>query len=252
MNPAEFANIAAAESSHWWYRGMGEILLQELDRQTAGHPIARVLDAGCGTGATAQTLTQRYGWQVIALDASPVAIQWLKSRPLPALQASATSIPLADASCDAIVSLDLLVHLTPGDEAAALSEFARVLRPGGLLFLRAAAFPWLRSRHSHFIDERQRFTRPQLTSLTQAAGLQTLRCTYLNTLPLPLALLKFRLLEPLLRQKPATGLSPLPPWLDALLHHSLRQEARWLRTGRTLPLGQSLLLTAQRPRTPGP
>jgi len=31
MNPAEFANIAAAEQRLWWYRGMRRILFDVLD-----------------------------------------------------------------------------------------------------------------------------------------------------------------------------------------------------------------------------
>ena len=38
-------------------------------------------------------------------------------------------------------------------------EFARVLKPGGLLVLRASALDSLRNRHSIFAMERQRFSR---------------------------------------------------------------------------------------------
>ncbi len=246
MNPVEFSNIAAAERSFWWYRGMREILFDQLDRLTPGRHIRRVLDAGCGTGATALDLTRRYGWQVIGLDASPIATQWLRSCGLPALQGDVAGLPFPVASCDAVVSCDVLVYVAPGDEITAFAEFARVVRPGGLLVLRVAAFQWLRSRHSIFVGERQRFTRPQILKLAAASGFQPLCCTYLNGLALPLAWAKFRLLEPLFNRQPASGVGAMPAWLDSLLLSVLRYERAWLKRGHALAIGQSILLVAER------
>ncbi len=246
MNPAEFSNIAAAERSFWWYRGMREILFDTLDRLTPGRGISRVLETGCGTGATALDLTESYGWQVIGLDASPIAMQWLRSRGLRALQGDISRLPVAAACCDAVVSCDVLPHLAAGEEAAAFSECARVIRPGGLLILRVAAFKWLRSRHSIFVGERQRFTRSLILELARASGFQPLRCTYLNCLALPGAWAKFRLIEPLFNSQPASGVGAMPAWLDWLLLSALRAERAWLKRGHNLPIGQSILLIAER------
>jgi hypothetical protein len=73
-----------------------------------------------------------------------------------------------------------------------------------------------------------------------------LRCTYLNSLLVPVALLKFRLWEPLLRKPPESGVQPVAPWLDWLLHMPLAMEAAWLGAGRNLPVGQSLLLIGEK------
>ena len=69
-----------------------------------------------------------------------------------------TALPFAVEAFDALLSMDVLVHLKRGEEVRALSEFARVLKPGGLLVLRLGALNALRSRHSEFVRERQRFT----------------------------------------------------------------------------------------------
>ena len=50
MNPAGFANIAAAEQDFWWYRGMRQILFRMLDPIARERDFHRVLEAGCGTG----------------------------------------------------------------------------------------------------------------------------------------------------------------------------------------------------------
>jgi len=71
--------------------------------------------------------------------------------------------------------------------------------------------------------------------------------TYANSLLLPVALAKFRIWEPLLRKPPASGLAPIPGWLNRLLEWPLRIEAGILAMGLNLLLGQSLILIGEKP-----
>ena len=127
-----------------------------------------------------------------------------------------------------------------------MAEMARVAAPGGLVVLRVAAFDILRSRHSDFILEKQRYRRPRLVRLAETHGFRVLRATYCNSLLLPVALFMFRIWEPLLRKPPSTGVHPLPGWLNALLGLALKLEAAWLGAGLNFPVGQSLLLLAEK------
>src|SRR4051794_1645981 len=250
MNPAELAHIARAEPEHWWYRGMRSILSRVLSPYSRGRSIHRVLDAGCGTGDNAAWWQSRYGWHLFPTDLEATALQYARHRPLRNLvQANVGCLPFSDASFDLVFCLDVLVHLPCGDETEALSELFRVLRSGGLLVLRAAALETLRSRHSEFIEERQRFTRRRLMQTAVGSGFRVRHCTYANSLLLPVALAKFRLWEPLWRQPPASGLAPVPTWLNTLLSAVLALEAKWLGRGRSLPLGQSLILLGEKPAT---
>ncbi|MFM9890404.1 MAG: methyltransferase domain-containing protein [Rickettsiales bacterium] len=90
---------------------------------------ARVLDVGCGTGMF-RTLTaeKRPHWQWIGLDIAPGMCAQAQRMGV-VLQANAASIPLADASVDAVVS-SLCLQWVP-DLNAAMGELQRVLRPGG-------------------------------------------------------------------------------------------------------------------------
>ncbi|MEN6602904.1 MAG: class I SAM-dependent methyltransferase [Bryobacteraceae bacterium] len=247
MNPAEFANIAAAEQNHWWYRGMLRILFGLLDRHIASLQPQRVAEAGCGTGYIAALLEQKYGWHIFPADIGWQGLARARAAGLERLvQADVMRLPFADASCDLVLSLDVVVHLDRGQEGNAFHEFARVLRPGGRLVMRVAAFDALRSRHSVFIDERQRFTRGRLVKCARGQGLRVVRATYCNSLLVPVAWFMFRVWEPLIGKAPATGIELPPRWLNALLELPLRAESLWLRAGLNLPAGQSLLLVAEK------
>jgi hypothetical protein len=126
------------------------------------------------------------------------------------------------------------------------SELARVLAPGGLLVLRTPALEALRSRHSEFVLERQRFTRGRLLRAIRECGIRVRRCTYASFLLLPAALLKFRLWEPLLGGPPASGVKPVAGWLDSLLYGCLRAESAWLGRGLNFPAGQTLIVIGEK------
>lgn len=248
MNPAEFANIARAERDLWWYRGQRRILFRILDPFLTGRRIERVLEAGCGTGYFSGVLRDRYGWRMTPLDLGAEGLAYARQAGIERLtQADIAHLPYRAGSFDAVVSMDVLVHFPPGEEARPAAELARVLRPGGLLVLRVSALDLLRSRHSEFAQERQRFTAVRLRTLMEAQGIRVLRLTCANTLLLPVALFKFRVWEPLLRRPPASGVEPVPAWLDSLLHAPLALEASLTGAGIDLPLGQSLILIGEKP-----
>ncbi len=247
MNPAEFSNIAAAERDLWWYRGMQAILFRLLDPIASDHKFNHVLEAGCGTGFMSALLADRYNWRITSLDFDPRGLRYNLPR---FTQATITTLPFADSSFDAVISLDVIPHLALGDEQLAFAEFARVLKPGGFLILRAAAFDFLRSNHSKFISETQRFTLRQLRRLAHNSNLDIVRATYANSFLLPVAAFKFRIWEPLTRRPPASGVAPVPRWLDSLLRTPLRLEAALIGAGMSLPIGQTAILISRRPSSP--
>jgi SAM-dependent methyltransferase len=247
MNPAEFANIANCERDFWWYRGMHKILFRLLDRHLAGRRVGRALEAGCGTGYVSSLLQRDRHLPVIPMDLSADGLRYARAMGVgKPVQGDATSLPFASGSFDLVLSLDVLAHLTRGAELGAAQEMARVLAPGGLIVVRSSALDILRSRHSEFAFERQRFTRRRLRGLMESAGFRVVRCTYANSLLMPVALAKFRIWEPLQRGPASTGLEHVAPWLDRLLYAPLAVEAAWLGAGLNFPTGQSLLLIGER------
>jgi len=109
----------------------------ELTERAVAHwglpPGARVLDLGCGTGASVEHLrTQRRMW-AMGLDVSAPLLREGRERQagLPLLQASGERLPVAAGSVDAVLAECTLSLMA--DLGQALAECHRVLRPRGLL-----------------------------------------------------------------------------------------------------------------------
>ena len=247
MNPAEFANIAKCEKEFWWYRGMRAIFDRMVEPHLAGRRIARALEAGCGTGYFSHLLQTEREWPVVPVDISAEGLRYARAMGVQRLaQADISALPFATNAFDLVLSMDVLPHLPRGAEDGAIAEFGRVLAPGGLLMIRVAALDILRSRHSQFAHEVQRFTRKRLEASVTRAGVRVLRCTYANALLMPVSFTKFRIVEPLLRQPAASGVEPVAPWLDRALYRALRAEAAWIGAGHDFAAGQSLVLIGEK------
>jgi len=245
MNAEEIRNIRITEETFWWFRGMRAILWPWLDHILIRFHAPRVAELGCGTGGFAAHFTKRYKHPVVAMDLEPAGLRHARELGLDELVCGdIQAVPLASESIDLLLSLDVIVHLERGKEDAALQEFCRVLKPGGVLLIRVAALDELHSRHSEYTWERQRFTKQRLRNALERAGFSIERIGYFNSLLMPVAWFKFRVWEPLTDAKPTSSLAPLPGWLNGTLSFPLRIEAICSKAGWTFPLGQSLICSA--------
>lgn len=93
---------------------------------------ASVLELGCGAGRDGVILAGS-GAAYVGIDLSPAAVEICRERGLDAREASATALPLAEDSVDAVWSMSTLMHLTDDQQRQAIAEVARVVRPGGLV-----------------------------------------------------------------------------------------------------------------------
>ncbi|WP_438445955.1 class I SAM-dependent methyltransferase [Gorillibacterium sp. sgz5001074] len=99
-------------------------------------PSSRILEVGCGTGRTA-CHAAALGHEVTGLDIRPDMIAKAKLRaeegklPVRFMTGDAAALPFPDGSFDTVLVESVTVF---ADTAAALSEYLRVLRPGGRLF----------------------------------------------------------------------------------------------------------------------
>lgn len=183
MNPEEYTLMYHVEETHWWYRGLRGMIWDALKTYGPSSPY-RVLDIGCGTGATLSRLTGEA--LAVGVDVSTTALKHSRERGITALgNASAIALPFADRSFDCVLIMDVLYHRGVPDKVAALREAQRVLVQGGVLLVNVPAYEWLRSAHDHAVHTDKRFTRSEVAALLQQAALSPTRLTYWNTLLFP-------------------------------------------------------------------
>ena len=108
-----------------------------------------VLDVGCGSGATPAYLAQTRGCRVMGVDILPRMID--RARELAVRKglseltefrvADAQDLPFPDNQFDAVITESVTAF--PADKQRAVSEYARVLKPGGYVGLNEST--WLKT-----------------------------------------------------------------------------------------------------------
>jgi SAM-dependent methyltransferase len=246
VNPGEYQKMYDLEEGYWWFvarRKLALDLLAEFADKSA--PPYDLLDLGCGTGIL---LSEAEGvWHGTGADFSPLALEFCRSRGLTRLVcADGTALPLADASMDEIVALDVFEHIQ--DHAAAYAEAARVLRPGGTLVLSVPAFRWLWGPHDVALHHFRRYTKREIHDCLVAAGLQPVRVSYAIFLLFPFVILS-RLLEKFKRGPAAASLPMFPDRINRFLMRIVNLESSPIARGVSFPWGSSVVAVAQKPKS---
>lgn len=254
MQSEDFSDLYELEDTMWWFVGMREITRSLLDPVLCETAPLEILDAGCGTGANLKFL-QRYsnGGKVVGIDVSRHALEFCRlSNNDKLVEASAADLPFASSLFDLVTSFDVVVQI-PGAESdkQAFRETMRILRPGGIFFIRAAAFEWMRAGHDAAMQTQRRYTLAELKQKLEAQGFEVVKATYANSGLFSVAMLKRLVLEPLRLSKTGSDVRPFPPgikWLDPLFRRVLLAEAQVLRRTRlTFPIGLSAICVARKP-----
>jgi ubiquinone/menaquinone biosynthesis C-methylase UbiE len=229
------------EQAHWWYRGMRRNARAILARYLAPGRAYAILDAGCGTGGTTEDLAA-FG-VVTGVDMSEDALTFAATRGLRRLvRGTVQQLPFPSQSFDVVTSFDVIYHRAVGDVVGALTEFHRVLRPGGIALVRVPAFDWLRGAHDVAVHTERRFTVGELRDAMTKAGFGIAYANYGNALLFPLAIAK-RSLERILPYSPG-DLSVPPAPLNFVLEQALVAEAPVAaRVG--LPAGLSAIVVGR-------
>jgi len=231
VDTAELQLLTSLEDHHWWYRERRAILRRELRRLTGP---GRALDIGAAGGGNTRVLKE-HGWQAVALEYSDSAADVARSRDIRVMRADARELPVRSGTCGLVTAFDVLEHID--EDYLAAAEMARVLQPGGTALIAVPCDMALWSAHDDAVGHMRRYSRSELASLIQKAGLTVERMWSWNVLLRPAVAI---------RRKSSTGsdLGEVSPLANGLLTTVVVAE-------RYLPVkswpGVSLMLRARRP-----
>jgi len=244
MDDRVYEEMSRNEQGFWWHRGNREISARLLSRFLPHRQGLAILDAGCGTGGNFSMLS-RLG-SVTGIDQSEKALEYASRKGYDRLlKAGVEKIPFPDESFDLVACFEVLYHSEVGEDSQALKEFFRVLKPGGILILREAAYDFLRGRIDRMVWTKKRYTLKELKKKTRLAGFQILKSSYVIFFLFPGALLS-RLAERMIGHKDDNSeLFHSNPFVDKIFYQVLRAESRLLDY-LNFPFGLSAILIAKK------
>lgn len=242
MDAAEYANLEKVEREHWYYAGKRELVGWWL-RRCAGLKRDTVLaDCGAGTGRFALELAAECQVRVVDDHGESLAILRQRFSAEQVLEGSCTKLPFAADSVDCLTALDVLEHVE--QDAAAVREFLRVLRPGGVAVITVPAAMALWSDWDVALHHFRRYDRRGLAALFPSENWELVHLNYTNVVVFP-AVWLVRKWRQWTGAKGGRAEDALPPrWLNRFLQFV------FVRTGRVsalpFPFGVSLLLVARK------
>ena len=136
--------------SHLLFHGFYDRLRLRLLKESVLHRAGKILDVGCCDGYVLLT-TFSSGDLKIGIDVMPEALRNAKTAAKTLkrhgetefLLSDTEKLVLKDSSIDIIISAEVLEHVF--DPSAALKEYSRVLKPGGLLILSLPIVPFTKT-----------------------------------------------------------------------------------------------------------
>jgi ubiquinone/menaquinone biosynthesis C-methylase UbiE len=237
------------ESTHWWFVARRQAV-HDLVVKARLAPSARILEIGCSGGLLMEQFQREGFTDVQGIDISPAGVELCRKKNLTAQIMDAQHLDFPDACFDFVTASDVLEHLA--DEAGALREWRRVLKPGGVLLVFVPAFMFLWTSHDVANKHYRRYLASELNQRMLTTGFTIVRSSYWNSFLFPpIALLRTvkRLLSGgKLPEIGGQGDFFVPPRIvNRVLLALVGIENRLLRLGVNWPLGVSAMSMGRNP-----
>ncbi|MDR3476706.1 MAG: methyltransferase domain-containing protein [Gammaproteobacteria bacterium] len=149
-------------------------------------PNPTILEVGCSSGFMLEEMQKAFpDATIIGSDVvnSPLKKLAEKIPHVPLLRFDMVHCPLPDNSIDAIVMLNVLEHIE--DDAGALAQAMRVLKPGGTLIIEVPAGPHLYDAYDKILMHYRRYRLSSFCKLLENAGFQILKRSHLGVFLYP-------------------------------------------------------------------
>jgi SAM-dependent methyltransferase len=251
MSEAILTELSALIRDHPWWQARTRLVMSILERHAVGPP-ARILDAGCGWGVSLEAL-ENQGYRAVGLDVSRRALERLDRPDRPLIEADLTTPFGPDSaslsSFDAVLALDVIEHLD--DDAAALTNLGRLVRPGGIIVVSVPALPELFSEFDQVQGHRRRYMPEDLRRAFDGNSLTIEQLFWWGSWLVPLFRARRRRASGSSGEQPAQTYRRhlwLPPWPVPVLFRAAFAWERLRALGGKTRRGTSLVAVARRKR----
>lgn len=244
MQKELIAEMAEMEKSYWWHVAKRRLVVQSVTRLMLGRKGAkpRILDAGCGTGGMLADL-ELAGAKPSGADTSADALSFARLKSGAELKRIDFNrrLPYRSESFDGIICADVLEHVAK--ERFLLSEFWRILKPGGFVFITVPAYMFLWSYWDKQLRHQRRYTGVSLRKSLESAGFSVQKSSYYFSFLLPVGVV-VRFFKEKLGDHSSDFLK-VPTWLNwLLLRLSLLEQT--LADFVSIPFGLSVFAAAKK------
>ncbi|MCA9246766.1 MAG: class I SAM-dependent methyltransferase [Planctomycetales bacterium] len=230
MKQEQFELTAELELAHWWCIGRRKIMRAMVERVVSPHEGRLVVDVGCCTGGTIQSLTDAY--QCVGIDPSETATK-LGSTRFPAVKFicgfAPSDLKELAAQADMFLMMDVLEHVP--DDFQMLSEMFAAAKPGAHFLVTVPADMNLWSAHDESHHHYRRYEMVRFRRLWRDLPATELMASYYNTRLFPL----IRFIRQRNRRKGvsfgenSTDLRLPSPWANSVLSRIFGGESRRLQ-----------------------
>lgn len=178
----------AGQSHDFFIRVKADELVASCDRQLGTLERRSVLDVGCGVGLMSRYVGEHFG-ELRGVDIAPGIVERAATHvPQGEFQLyDGKRIPFGEQTFDVVFTVCVLHHVPPAQWTSLVAEMARVLKPGGLLYIfeHNPYNPLTRRAVSNcpFDANAELLTRSRSTALMRSAGLEAAEARYVLFFP---------------------------------------------------------------------
>ena len=178
----------AGQGHDFFIRVKADELVGSCNRQLGSLEQRCVLDLGCGVGLMSRYVSEHFG-ELHGVDIAPGVVERAAANvPRGKFQLyDGRRIPFAERTFDAVFAVCVLHHVPPTQWTSLVAEMARVLKPGGLLYIfeHNPYNPLTRRAVDNcpFDADATLLTRSQSAALMRSAELETAEARYVLFFP---------------------------------------------------------------------
>jgi SAM-dependent methyltransferase len=181
----ELHESATESGTHFIDVASRDHAIHELKRALGTRPVS-IMEVGCSAGHLLADM--RRSLPNATLTGGDYTLGTLvklgeKMPDIPPVRFNLADSPLPSNTYDAMVLLNVLEHI--GDDAAATSHIARMLKPGGVAVIEVPAGPELFDDYDRQLQHFRRYTLQGICGVVEQAGLVVERRNYLGALIYP-------------------------------------------------------------------